>query len=230
MAGGPRIGGQEGRVAGLELRSGDVGSGVVLVAGLWSGVTGTVVVAAPHVRAHPSAVTQPCPLRVACTHRPAGDPLHSRALGPAFLRAGDGSVTAPLHHGTRTGRRSARRRAVARHGITALPDRCSRSPRGWPGPRGAPAAAMASDELLSARITQLETGAETPLPRAGLVARAGAVLSVTAFASACIWTALIVGQSTPGGKRGRGAGSRRLRPSARPWPGARVGIGPSSFP
>ncbi|MEU5991921.1 M56 family metallopeptidase [Spirillospora sp. NPDC047418] len=104
-----------------------------------------------------------------------------------------------LRHRFTVGRElAADRRAVAQHGTTALAGSLLKVSEGPAWAKAAPAAAMASDDLLSARITQLETGTEPPLPRLGLVGRAGAVLSVAAFAAACVWTALVIDQTTPG--------------------------------
>ncbi|TMR42250.1 hypothetical protein ETD96_01500 [Actinomadura geliboluensis] len=103
-----------------------------------------------------------------------------------------------LRHRFTMGRElAADRRALAQHGTTALAGSLLKVSEGPAWARSAPAAAMASDDLLSARITQLETGTEPPLPRLSRVGRVGAVLSVTAFAAACVWTALVIGQSTP---------------------------------
>jgi hypothetical protein len=106
---------------------------------------------------------------------------------------------ARLRHRFTMGRElAADRRAVAQQGSTALAGSLLKVSEGPAWAKAAPAAAMASDDLLAARITQLETGTEPPLPHLSLAGRAGAVLSVTAFAAACVWTALVIGQSTSG--------------------------------
>lgn len=106
---------------------------------------------------------------------------------------------ARLRHRFTMGRElAADRRAVEDHGTAALAGSLLKVSEGPAWARAAPAAAMAGDELLSARITQLETGTEPPPPRSSLAARTGAALSATAFASACVWTTLVIGQSPLG--------------------------------
>ncbi|MDA8368338.1 MAG: M56 family metallopeptidase [Nocardiopsaceae bacterium] len=104
-----------------------------------------------------------------------------------------------LRHRFTMGRElAADRRAAALHGTTALAGSLLKVSEGPAWTKAVPAAAMASDELLAARITQLETGTEPPLRRPGRLARAGAAVSVTAFVAACVWSAQVIGQSTPG--------------------------------
>ncbi|MFG2091282.1 M56 family metallopeptidase [Spirillospora sp. NPDC048824] len=93
---------------------------------------------------------------------------------------------------------AADRRAAALHGTTALAGSLLQVSEGPAWTKAVPATALASDELLAARITQLETGTEPSLRRPGRLARAGAAIWVTALVAACVWSAQAVGQSTPG--------------------------------
>jgi hypothetical protein len=93
---------------------------------------------------------------------------------------------------------AADRSAIARHGIAALAGSLLKVSEGPAWARSVPVAAMAGDEVLAARIAQMETGAEPPLPRPGRLAIAGMALTVAALVSACAWSALVIANSMPG--------------------------------
>lgn len=104
-----------------------------------------------------------------------------------------------LRHRFTVGRElAADRAAIAHRGPAALAGALLKVAAGPAWAKSVPTAAMASDELLAMRITQLETGAEPPQPRPGPMARAATVVSVAAFAAACVWSAFVVAQVMPG--------------------------------
>ncbi len=90
---------------------------------------------------------------------------------------------------------AADRAALARHPRAALAGALLKvsAPPGW---AAAPAAAMSTAALLDARITQLETGTEPPLPRARPAAAASAAATaLTAVAAG--WSALVIAHYMP---------------------------------
>lgn len=90
---------------------------------------------------------------------------------------------------------AADRAALARHPRAALAGALLKvsAPPGW---AAAPAAAMSTAALLDARITQLETGTEPPLPRARPAAVAASA-AATALTAAAGWSALVIAHYMP---------------------------------
>lgn len=93
---------------------------------------------------------------------------------------------------------AADRSAIARHGIAALAGSLLKVSEGPAWTRSIPMAAMAGDALLAARIAQLETGGEPPLPRAGRLSIAGTALALTIFMATCGWSAVVIATSMRG--------------------------------
>jgi hypothetical protein len=56
---------------------------------------------------------------------------------------------------------------------------------------------MSTAALLDARITQLETGAEPPLPRARPAAVAASAAATSLTAAAAAWSALVIAHYMP---------------------------------
>ncbi|GAA2445688.1 M56 family metallopeptidase [Actinomadura vinacea] len=88
---------------------------------------------------------------------------------------------------------AADRAAIARHGTAALAGSLLKVAEGPAWAKAAPA--MATDDLLDSRITQLETGNEPPAAPAGRLTKAWAAMSAFALGTAAIWSLTVAGHA-----------------------------------
>lgn len=92
---------------------------------------------------------------------------------------------------------SADRAALKTHGITSLAGALFKVTEAPAWAAASPSAAMSTDALLEARISQLETGTEPPPPRTGRRAMLYTLTGGLVFGSAVGWSAIIVAHYLP---------------------------------